>query len=419
MKKTLEKLEKYISAHPERCFFNKPANEEMIDRVAMLLGIVIPISYRMFLLQHNGGCICHPSLAHIAQRDGFRAVEQECVFLLGLNDIFRAYQAIEDRFWREEEGDDIVYPAVPMCTTPNGEMLVFAQTLQDGEAPIFDAFHEEPLEQWGMLAPTFTSFLEDYIAADGKPVVISAAHSPTMAQYLPQGRWNTIPSESVDGEDAVWFWKEWLKFRPKDDEAKMRLSEALQDVNEHTSALFHLHSLAKDDPDDSELYEAMSDSYKETGNLAQALENIDTAIALEGGGSYLYSKRAEILFAMGRVDEARESCWAGIEEYAQSHTCYYLLGHNLYESGEIAEALEVMRIGVIACPNKELLLVEYADLLKLQGKYEEARELCDRALGLDNTFLAALITRESVNRLLGDEEAADADVESIEALLRR
>jgi tetratricopeptide (TPR) repeat protein len=74
---------------------------------------------------------------------------------------------------------------------------------------------------------------------------------------------------------------------------------------------------------------------------------------------------------------------------------------------------------VIACPNKELLLVEYADLLKLQGKYEEARELCDRALGLDNTFLAALITRESVNRLLGDEEAADADVESIEALLRR
>lgn len=416
MRKTLHKLEEYITLHPERCFFNPPTDIDTIERVEMLLGIVIPLSYRGFLLQHNGGCICPPNLARIAQRDGLEAVIQECVFFFGIDDIFDAYQALEERVWREEE-DDMVFPAVPMCSTQNGEILVFAQALVEGETPIFDAFHEEPLEEWGLLAPDFIMFLEEYIATDGQPKIIASAHNPTMEKYLPHERWKTIPSESVEGESAVLFWQEWLKFRPGDTQAQMNLCEALQSINEHHSALFHLQSLAKRDPDDSHIYEAMAYSNRETGNYAQALENIDTAIAIESGGSHLYARRADILFIMGRTEEARESCWAGIEDYSRGHICYYMLGQSFFESGDIDEALAIFRAGVIACSDEELLLVGYATALEVKGKYKEAKELCDRALGLDDVYMAALIARESINRKMGDIDAANADAERIEELL--
>jgi len=180
----LQRLKTKISQMPDNCHFSPAASEEEIKNLESVLSIDLPHSYRTFLKNFNGGFICSESIAKfIKKRNDFETAAWNSLFIFGTTEIQEEYSKLRDMNWKLFSDLKEVYPFIPFCRTEIQEKLVFVLPLnENSESPVFDAFHEDPYSDWGVLYNNFEEFLESYI--DGSIKTIASAKAKTAIDFV-------------------------------------------------------------------------------------------------------------------------------------------------------------------------------------------------------------------------------------------
>jgi len=156
MKTTLDRLKDKIARLGCRAFFNSPATEDEIRDVEEKLKIVFPVSLRTFYLTFNGGFFADTSWTETDLKDEFQfeTIQWNSNYIMSLQDI--------------KAGFGSRYPdCVPVIHTCSQEFLAVINPLKNGESPVYDAFHEFPPHEWGVLYGNFEELLNDYIDKEG------------------------------------------------------------------------------------------------------------------------------------------------------------------------------------------------------------------------------------------------------------
>ena len=156
MEETLNRLRDKIAQLGGRAFFNLPATEDEIRDVEEKLKFVFPVSVRKFYLTFNGGFFADTSWAEQDLKDAsqFETIQWNSNYIMSLEDV--------------KSGFGSRYPdCVPVIHTHTQEFLVVVNPLKNGESPVYDAFHEFPPHEWGVLYNHFKELLKDYIDKEG------------------------------------------------------------------------------------------------------------------------------------------------------------------------------------------------------------------------------------------------------------
>ncbi len=156
MEATLHLLSAKIVALGERAFFNPPATGDDIKDVEERLNVTFPASVREFYLAFNGGFFADVSWSPDEMKDDHRFEDIQW----NSNNIM-PLEYIKSWFGSRYPG------CVPIIHTHTQEFLAFVNPLKDGESPVYDAFHEYPPHEWGVLYSNFEALLKDYIEKEG------------------------------------------------------------------------------------------------------------------------------------------------------------------------------------------------------------------------------------------------------------
>ena len=156
MEETFNRLRDKIIRLGGRAFFNPPATEDRIRDVEEKLKIVFPVSVRQFYLTFNGGFFADTSWSEeeLTDESRFETIQWNSNHIMSLEDI--------------KSGFGSRYPdCVPVIHTHTQEFLAVVNPLKNGESPVYDAFHEYPPNEWGVLYGNFEELLNDYIDKEG------------------------------------------------------------------------------------------------------------------------------------------------------------------------------------------------------------------------------------------------------------
>ena len=160
MKEILNQLSCMAGARPSFCFFNDPAPVDAIMQFEADQELMLPVSYKDFLLHFNGGFI---SLMEGKEGIDFETLAWNSNYFLSIEEIRDALFRIEHKTeWMEES-------FIPFLHTSSGEYLGFMNPLEGNESKVYDLWHEAPAAEWKeqVVYNNFQELLEDYINRDG------------------------------------------------------------------------------------------------------------------------------------------------------------------------------------------------------------------------------------------------------------
>lgn len=168
MDKLFERLAAYIAAHPNTAFFNPPATPKEIAEVESAIGVQLVAEHKSFLGRFNGGFIDVSDIGPDALPDA----------AWNSNNLLSTKQIAKEYLQWATIGADVfgyegTWPYVPFCQTEGQELLVLGPSKPGGSAPVLDAFHEMPPDEWSSLYPSFTEFLNAYLDGEGKVKTIA------------------------------------------------------------------------------------------------------------------------------------------------------------------------------------------------------------------------------------------------------
>ena len=156
MEATLDRLRVKIIQLGARAFFNPPATANAIGEVEERLQITFPESVRKFYMAFNGGFFADTnwSMEDLKDNRQFETIQWNSNHIMSVEDI--------------KSGFGNRYPdCIPVVHTHTQEFLSIINPLTNGESPVYDAFHECPPQEWGILYNNFEELLNDYINKEG------------------------------------------------------------------------------------------------------------------------------------------------------------------------------------------------------------------------------------------------------------
>ena len=181
MLQVIDKIEIKNVERPDKYFFNEGAPAMDILDFEAEYDIELPYFHKVFLNRLDGGFI---SQIKVSNSTELETAAWNSINLFSLSEIEEAYLDLSLRNWKIIGPAPEIYPFIPFARTAIGELLIFVNPLDKyNECPVFDAFHEDPSEDWGCLYTDFSLFLADYVKNDGVLKTISYEH-PTVTEYM-------------------------------------------------------------------------------------------------------------------------------------------------------------------------------------------------------------------------------------------
>lgn len=415
----LSLLKERINKYPERYNFASAAGEEEIKRIEFLLGIALPRSYREFLLNFDGGYICSNFLAarmKFAQDE--ETARWNSLQIFGIQELYDIYAELSDLNWKMPLEWEGVYPIVPFARTSTQEFLVFAQPLDsNSESPVFDAFHEEPVDDWGILHADFNAFLSAYIEHDGSLNTIATSGVKTMADFLPDNNWQARPDEIENPDFVLKYNFELIKMHSKTDEAFLNIAEAFCAKQEFPSAEFYLGKALQIDPQDDYAYYIESKILNAQKKYREAVMAISKAISLQDDNSFYYMLRSNYHLELDLVKDALQDCNLGLAcdpDYGYGFYCRSLVWEKLNRH---EQAFADMKKAVELEPENALYASILAEYYLKKEEYHRVLEICLAALKYNPADFSLHYLCERAYRLLGNLDKADAEANLINNLL--
>lgn len=198
-----------------------------------------------------------------------------------------------------------VYPIIPIARAINNELLVIVNPLQSGESPVFDAFHEDPICDWGILYDSFADFLESYLELDGKISTISSADK-TAENYIPETGWKFVPNDDFSDEDYLRYFSLKLEMEPDDFITLCDCSRFYLNKKDTNSALFYASKAIVSSPESDWGYYHRFMVYREMNKNELALKDILRVNKIDPERSLYLAEIGDVYFDLKEYEKAIE-----------------------------------------------------------------------------------------------------------------
>lgn len=335
--KTLDWLDVYISEEAY-CYFDNPTSKKKIEAFEKKAGICLPQSYKLFLQYANGGMIVNASLDAIIKRDNDLATAKwNANYLLSLEELEDEWNILKNRNFGVSQKGGAIYPFIPFCKTTTNEYLLFvSQCDNEKESPVFDAFHEEPPETWGIVANDFTEFLQNYYQRNGFPEVIGDEDLGVASDFI--GPIEIVHVQKETNQMIIERTTNSLKYNSKDDSALMERGIAFAEENNSKAALDDFNKSISLVDDKAYYYFNRGDLLMRAGKNRAALTDFDIAVKLEPEDCLYLNCRATVFQLMQKYDEAMKDLNKSLEIDDRNLLAYYLREFIYRTLGELEKA---------------------------------------------------------------------------------
>jgi Tfp pilus assembly protein PilF len=329
IQKVLEKLDRLIGDGPAHCYFKNPASEKSIRSFEERLGLKLPESYKAFLRYSNGGMIISDELESLLDyASNPEDVIWNCNYLYPIEEVERKYKELQSWDFGIPYGELKTYPYIPFCHTESGEHLIFINMKEDaGESAIFDAYHEETPETWGMVAKDFTAFLADYVNSYGYPNVLGELEDGSALDFIE----DDLHEREESPEEILRITEHKLDQDPDDDWQHALRGLAYRDLGDLDQAYVHLSRAIELDPADAYYYFCRGALLLDVGKTRPALIDLDTAVKINPEDVLYLNMRAIALSDMGKNTKALNDLNRAIE-IDKKNVLSYILRKGVYLS---------------------------------------------------------------------------------------
>lgn len=146
--------------------FNDPPSPQDIIELEEDIDVELPVSFRLFLENHNGGFICNGHWAEYIWETGNKDLPRErSLYLFTLDEIREEYEYYWDSIYINGfPFNGLIVPPIPFGRCANGDMLLLRE-IEEGEpeSPVFDGSKGRDHKIRGILFENFTAFFREYI----------------------------------------------------------------------------------------------------------------------------------------------------------------------------------------------------------------------------------------------------------------
>ena len=325
----LKKLAAFILNNTERCVFNPPAKHAEITLLEKKLKLQLPASYKSFLSFANGGMIISKDLVKLLVReDGLETVKWNSNYLFGLPEIEESYREMKNWNFGYPTESILPFPFIPFCRTSVGEKLVFINNKKNNEdSAVLDAFHEDQPEEWGLVAGSFSLFLDDYIANAGAPDVIG--REPYGHVKKTEDADESRPPEKEKTEEIISRTSDALSYMPTDHWALIERGMAYVELGKFSVALNDFNAAISLVGSNPFYYSQRGSLFSRIGKTRAALIDFDIAVKLRPDDAYYLDLRAETLYKSHKIDEALKDLGNAIS-IDEKDLLAYLIREDIY-----------------------------------------------------------------------------------------
>lgn len=339
----LQRLDRLIGDGPAHCRFNDPASSQEIRALEKRLSIRLPASYKAFLEFTNGGMIMSESLYSLLQKDNdLDTIKWNANYLYSLEELEENYRSMSS--WNlGYPGESIIpFPFIPFCHTTAGEQLVFVNLKnEEKESPVLDAFHEDIPEEYGLVADSFTEFLDEYIDTNGYPDVLGDLADGSAADYLNE---LATDDEEPSPEQIIFSTTEELSLLPEDAWLYAQRGTAFHQLRKYEKGLNDLSKAIELDPDDPYYYFLRGNLYSDVKKKRAALIDYDIAVKLAPDDCLYLDCRATALFEMEKFDKALADVDRAIEIDAEDILAHMIRANIFRAREDYDKAEEIDRL---------------------------------------------------------------------------
>jgi len=307
----IKKLEEKVRYETPKYDFNARLHVGEIETFERAHGIIFPESYKQFLERFNGGMItrykwtsyvdmCEYEAEH-PSRDSFR--------LFRLEELIDKYTNLRLDDWLLEDVPFTTYPIIPICRTPNEDLIfVVSNKGLDAESPVFASFELKGNYICQKVAADFNVFLGYYMESEGFPALLPDDIEPSFEAFMEANNVKSMAMEKLSHEDTILRATELIKQDPKDVWAYCTRGTAYHMNGNPKLALIDLNKTIELDDKESFFYHCRGDLILEFGSARKALIDLDIAVKLEPDNLIFMTRRADALGKLGKYKKALNDC---------------------------------------------------------------------------------------------------------------
>ncbi len=311
----IDEIKKLELDYPDLVHFRSGADPEELNLLEDYFGFPLPSSLREFLLNFNGGFICDNKLADTIKRDGSTELaEWNSLTIFSVSELFEHYDMRKMQNWKLDDDWDGIYPILPFARTGTQEYLVFIVNNNSDDYSIFDAFHEDPVYDWGRLFNNFEEFIDEYIYNMGYIDCISASDEPTADQFLPESGWKENPEDSEELPKLIAYCNAALYFEGSSFYYYRLRARANLQLKNFVAAETDILSALELEPDDPYAITLYAEILEVIGKDDEALNEYTRAVEIEGdSNNFAISLRANYYLQRGDLKAAVADATKAIE----------------------------------------------------------------------------------------------------------
>jgi len=188
--------------------------------------------------------------------------------------------------------------------------------------------------------------------------------------------------------------------------AHLNAANLLSDKGEQRRAIRHLRAARELAPHSYMVLSNLALAFRDAGETDSAIATIDSAIALQPGGSaMLHLNRASVLITADRTEEAASDLRRALALDSTAPGARTMLADLLRQRGRYDSAIVLMQCEVTYRPSAPAFTY-LGDLFVSNGDSLRAGQSYGQALRLDSTYLAALYNQSVLSAARGDLAAA-------------
>ncbi|MFY0652487.1 MAG: tetratricopeptide repeat protein [Cyclobacteriaceae bacterium] len=159
--------------------------------------------------------------------------------------------------------------------------------------------------------------------------------------------------------------------------------------NDYDAALKYAERAEDHGAKSAGFFQLKSKIYNGLGEYDRAIDYINMAILINRSDYEPYYSKGKIYLSFGDTTSALKFMEIGLIQYRNNYTVLYELS-NIYErTTQYAEATRLIDNAIEFAPNNEDLYIKKAEILKGQGRIEDAKDVLKATIEKDSAFVNA------------------------------
>lgn len=307
----IHQLENRVLKGMPKYHFSDGSKRAEIEVIEKAYSILFSKSYKLFLEKFNGGMICEFEDHYYTDMTDWEpdGPKESSFYFYSLNeliDVFRDLR-LEDEF--VEEGFKGSYPFIPICKTPNQDLLfMISQKGLKEESPVFISYDKKDLNHSEQIAPNFDHFIGYYLEHEGFPPLKQYRNHSLCIDYVKKKKLLKIAQESESSQEVIERNNALIKLFPDDGMNYLERANAYLDDGLRELALADYNKAIELNPEDAFFYYCRGSFIAEFGSMRRALVDLDIAVQLKPDDPLYLSGRADALYHLGKLEKALDDC---------------------------------------------------------------------------------------------------------------